>query len=83
MFPRCLVYSVMPKKDNPNVADQLDRCQQRATDLDRLAEKGSNRHLTEMAHVARLVTLGEMMSGFAHELNQPLTAIANFADACE
>ena len=25
--------------------------------------------------------MGEMASGFAHELNQPLTAIANFAQA--
>lgn len=35
----------------------------------------------ELTHVARLGTLGEMASGLAHELNQPLTAIANFLDA--
>lgn len=33
----------------------------------------------ELAHVSRLSTLGEMGAGFAHELNQPLAAIANFA----
>jgi PAS domain S-box-containing protein len=33
----------------------------------------------ELAHVMRLSTMGEMASGLAHELNQPLAAIANFA----
>jgi len=36
----------------------------------------------EQAHVARLSTLGEMASGIAHELNQPLTAISTNARAC-
>jgi len=36
-----------------------------------------------MLHVARLATIGEMAAGVAHELNQPLTAIANYAQACE
>jgi two-component system sensor histidine kinase TtrS len=39
-------------------------------------------HQSELAHVARLSTLGEMASGIAHELNQPLTAIATNARAC-
>lgn len=33
----------------------------------------------ELAHVARLGMLGEMVAGIAHELNQPLAAIANNA----
>jgi two-component system sensor kinase FixL len=36
-----------------------------------------------MLHVSRLATIGEMAAGVAHELNQPLTAIANYAQACE
>ena len=32
----------------------------------------------ELVHVSRLTALGEMASALAHELNQPLTAIANF-----
>ncbi len=33
----------------------------------------------ELEHVMRLSTMGEMASGIAHELNQPLTAIHNYA----
>ena len=36
-----------------------------------------------MLHVSRLATIGEMAAGVAHELNQPLTAITNYAQACE
>lgn len=32
----------------------------------------------ELVHVSRLTALGEMASALAHELNQPLTAIANY-----
>ena len=33
---------------------------------------------TELVHVSRLTALGEMASSLAHELNQPLSAIANY-----
>jgi two-component system sensor kinase FixL len=36
-----------------------------------------------LANVSRMATIGEMAAGVAHELNQPLTAIANYAHACE
>lgn len=45
------------------------------------AEEESRRHQSELAHMARLNTMGEMASGIAHELNQPLTAIATNAYA--
>ena len=35
----------------------------------------------EMAHRNRVALMGEMTASFAHELNQPLTAIANNASA--
>ncbi len=38
----------------------------------------ARQHQMEMAHVARLSTMGEMASGIAHELNQPLSAISNY-----
>ena len=34
-----------------------------------------------LEHSSRLNAMGEMAGGLAHELNQPLTAIANFIDA--
>jgi PAS domain S-box-containing protein len=33
----------------------------------------------QLAHASRLTTMGEMAAGFAHEINQPLTAITNYA----
>ncbi len=38
--------------------------------------------LTKLAHVTRLCLIDEMGSGIAHEINQPLTAIANYSQAC-
>lgn len=46
------------------------------------SEEQARRHQTELARVARLSTMGEMATGIAHELNQPLSAIANFARGC-
>jgi PAS domain S-box-containing protein len=36
-------------------------------------------HLHQLAHVTRLGLMGEMATGIAHEINQPLTAIASYA----
>jgi two-component system, LuxR family, sensor kinase FixL len=36
-----------------------------------------------LTHVARLSTMGEMAAGLAHEINQPLAAIATYAQACQ
>lgn len=47
----------------------------------KLAEEEARRHQAELAHMGRLNTMGEMASGIAHELNQPLTAIATNAYA--
>ncbi|RDH42726.1 response regulator [Zooshikella ganghwensis] len=35
-----------------------------------------------LTHVSRLSTMGEMAAGFAHEVNQPLTAISNYSQVC-
>ena len=35
-----------------------------------------------LLRVSQMATIGEMAAGVAHELNQPLTAIANYAQAC-
>lgn len=46
------------------------------------AEERDALHLRELDHAARLSLLGEMASGLAHELNQPLSAIMTYADGC-
>ena len=48
----------------------------------RRAEGEARERQLELAHVARLSTLGEMTAGLAHELNQPLAAIVNYARGC-
>jgi two-component system sensor kinase FixL len=35
----------------------------------------------ELAHVGRIIEMGSLASSLAHELNQPLTAIANYCEA--
>ncbi|GAB2819888.1 oxygen sensor histidine kinase FixL [Comamonas piscis] len=51
-----------------------------ATDITprRHAEEQSARQAEKAATVSRLVTMGEMASSVAHELNQPLSAISNY-----
>ena len=48
----------------------------------RRAEQESRRHQAELVHVCRLSTMGEIATGMAHEINQPLSAIVNFANGC-
>ncbi|WP_452006907.1 sensor histidine kinase [Azospirillum largimobile] len=48
----------------------------------RRAQEDARERQKEMDHVARLSILGEMASNLAHELNQPLGAIANYARGC-
>lgn len=45
------------------------------------AEADAREQRERLAHVDRLSTMGEMASGIAHEINQPLTAIATYARA--
>ena len=46
------------------------------------AREKLHQHELQLSHVARLSMLGEMASGIAHEINQPLTAIATNSKAC-
>jgi C4-dicarboxylate-specific signal transduction histidine kinase len=58
------------------VAQIVDRTEQIQAELE------VRQHRERLAQVSRLGTMGEMAAGIAHELNQPLTAIANYAQAC-
>ncbi|MCI0668334.1 MAG: PAS domain S-box protein [Methylococcaceae bacterium] len=51
---------------------------------DQLNAEAEARQLRDrIAHVARITTLGEMVAGIAHEINQPLAAIVNYTDASQ
>jgi PAS domain S-box-containing protein len=45
------------------------------------AQEANRRHLSDLAHVARVATMGELTASIAHELNQPLSAIVSNAQA--
>jgi PAS domain S-box-containing protein len=46
------------------------------------AEDDARTHQQELAHVLRRSTMGEMAAMFAHEVNQPLSAIISYATGC-
>jgi PAS domain S-box-containing protein len=47
----------------------------------RAAEETARTQQSELAHLLRLNLLSQLVSGLAHEINQPLSAISNFAGA--
>jgi len=47
------------------------------------AEANQQRLAAQLAHAGRVTAMGHLTAGLAHELNQPLCAIANFASASE
>lgn len=78
VFPAFLSVGVIPKSDPPRFVGFVhDITVQREADAD------AHRLQERLMHVSRLATVGEMASGIAHELNQPLAAIATYAHACD
>jgi PAS domain S-box-containing protein len=54
------------------------------TDIDdrKRAEEALSKARSELAHVSRVTTLGELTASIAHEVNQPLSGIVTNATAC-
>jgi PAS domain S-box-containing protein len=46
------------------------------------AEEALQKAQVELAHATRVMTMGEVASSIAHEINQPLGAIVNYGNAC-
>ncbi len=67
-------------RDEAGQADYLVVCGGDITEQQRLKER-ERRRLLELAQASRLSTMGEMAAEIAHELNQPLSAIGNYARA--
>ena len=55
------------------IIDRTDRKQ---------AEEALQKAQVELAHATRVMTMGEITSSIAHEINQPLGAIVNYGNAC-
>ena len=49
----------------------------------RLAERELHKTRTDLAHVTRVTSLGELTASIAHEVNQPLGAVMFNAEACQ
>jgi PAS domain S-box-containing protein len=60
---------------NEGVAFVLDLSEQKR------AEEALQKAQAELAHVARVTTLGELTASIAHEINQPLAAVVTNANA--
>ena len=69
-----LLVNRMQRRRAERVGQESERRRKRA-------EEEALRQRDELAHAQRLATLGELTGSFAHELNQPLTAIAANAQA--
>jgi len=54
----------------------------RASEVRERVEEQVRQRQAELAHALRVISIGELASGLAHELNQPLSAIANGVEAC-
>ena len=63
------------------VAERLGHVVERLTADERLRER-EEEFRERMTHFTRISTMGEMASSIAHEVNQPLTAVATYAQAC-
>src|SRR5262249_19160933 len=46
------------------------------------SEEGLQRAHAELAHITRVMTVGELAASIAHEVTQPLAAIVTNGDAC-
>ncbi len=68
-----------PVKSEDGVVQGVSSIVQEITQRKR-EEEDRRRLQDELAHLGRVGTLGEMAATLAHELNQPLAAIGNYAD---
>lgn len=76
-----LEWDISPVLDENGQVINYVSVQRDLTEL-RRQEEIARHNQAELAHVGRLSAMGEMASGLAHELNQPLTAISNYTRGC-
>jgi PAS domain S-box-containing protein len=69
-----------PGAEHQNIIERMTHLAAVAINRKR-AEDALSEVRSELAHVARVTTLGELTAAIAHEINQPLAAIVNNANA--
>jgi len=78
---RWFAWSVSGILDERGAVAEVIACGRDVTER-RRAEEQAHQHLQQLAHVTRLSSMGEMATAIAHEVNQPLTAILSYTQAC-
>jgi len=61
---------------------EAERLEMLAKERDLAAEKALHEAQAELARVIRALTVGELATSIAHEVNQPLAAVVTNAEAC-
>jgi C4-dicarboxylate-specific signal transduction histidine kinase len=78
------IYYREPRSPTPQEHDLIEQITHLASiALEReQAEEALRQAQADLAHVSRVTTMGELTASIAHEVNQPLTAVVNNANAC-
>ena len=81
-IPVLLGAAFFQESENEGVAFVLDLSERKhSEEALRRSEEAWHKAQAELAHVSRVATMGELTASIAHEINQPLGAIANNAQA--
>jgi PAS domain S-box-containing protein len=73
--PALIGAAIFEGNENEGVAYVLDLSKQKR------AEEALQKAQSELAHITRVAALGELTASIAHEVNQPLAAVVNNANA--
>ena len=79
------IVSVVSKGGRPTTLRgfMIDITERKQAEAERIqAEAEARDHRERLAHISRINMLGEMATGIAHEVNQPLTAVSTYTQAC-
>jgi PAS domain S-box-containing protein len=79
--PRYLAVSYSPLRPDPERVDAVLAIIRDLTEPI-LASEALREAQADLAHVARVATLGEMSASIAHEVNQPLASVVTSTSAC-